>query len=396
VHAADWPQWRGPNRDGICSEAGLLKQWPPAGPTLLWKATGLGKGYSGPAIVGKVLYTMGNIDGKECVLAIETADGSRLWTKPFGPVEYDGYCPGTRSTPTVDGDRLYAVGASGALVAMNRADGEILWQKNYVKDFGGVMPRWAFAESVLVDGDWVVCTPGGAEASIVALDKTTGRTVWAAAIDDKASYSSIVKGTAVGVEQYVAFTYDGVVGLRAADGKLLWRYEEPDHSADWGDVNVMTPIFSEGTVFAASNYGVGGGMARIVKKADGLAAEQAYFTKDMKNHHGGVILLDGTLYGCNDPGILTCLEYETGKVLWHSRKPGKCSVLYADGRLYCRDEKGPICLVEATPSGFKMHGRFEQPDRSDQRAWPHLVIARGRLYVRDQDVLLCYDVRQSQ
>jgi len=339
---------------------------------------------------------MGNKDGREWVLALDVDEGGKqLWARDIGPVEYTSYSPGTRSTPTIDGDRLYALGATGRLVCLNRKSGKPIWSKSYIKDFGGVLPKWAFAESVLIDGDWLLCTPGGTGATVAALDKTTGKTIWAARLGDKASYSSIVVGTAGDVKQYVAFTADRVVGLAARDGKLLWDYKEPDHSAEWGDVNVMTPIWSGGAVFAASNYGVGGGRADVSPTADGFTAKQRYFTKKMKNHHGGVILLDGHLYGCNDPGILTCLNFETGKVMWEDRKPGKCSLLYADGRLYCRDEKGPISLVEATPDGFKLHGRFEQPDRSDQRSWPHLVIASGRLYVRDQDLLLCYDVRSG-
>jgi len=417
--ADDWPNWRGPNRDAICRETGLLQQWPPEGPKLLWKATGLGVGYSGPAIVGTTLYTMGNLDGQEHVLAFDTTSGKRLWAKPFGPVEYVGYSPGTRATPTIDGDRLYALGASGRLVAMNRHSGEIRWRKSFLDDFdaqviaaefaeslrgrlvqskepdapGGV--RWGFSESVLIDGDRLLCTPGGPDATLAALDKLTGRVVWTSKIDARASYASMIVATLAGVRQYVQFTADAVVGVDARDGKLLWRYDAPTHRK-YGGINISTPIASGDTVFAATGYNIGGGLARIEKTSQGLAAREVYFTKDMKNHHGGLILLDGYLYGTNDPGILTCLEHATGKVMWRSRKPGKCSLLYADGMLYCRDEKGPLTLVKATPDHFELHGQFDQPDRSKQKAWPHLVIAHGQLYVRDQDVLLCYDVRAGE
>jgi len=301
--ADDWPNWRGPNRDAICRETGLLQAWPPEGPKLLWKATGLGVGYSGPAIVGTTLYTLGNLDGQEHVLALDTTTGKRLWAKPFGPVEYVGYSPGTRATPTLDGDRLYALGASGRLVSMDRHSGEIRWRTSFLDDF------------------------------------------------DAPAYPK------------------------------------------YGGINISTPIASGDTVFAATGYNVGGGLARIEKTPEGFTAREVYFTKDMKNHHGGLILLDGYLYGANDPGILTCLEYATGKVTWRSRKPGKCSLLYADGMLYCRSETGPLTLVKASPDRFEFHGQFDQPDRSNQKAWPHLVIAHGQMYVRDQDVLLCYDVR---
>lgn len=415
--ADDWPNWRGPSRDAVCRETGLLPQWPPEGLKLLWKATGLGVGYSGPAIVGTTLYTMGNVEGQEQVLALDTTRGKQIWTQPFGPVEYVGYSPGTRATPTVDGDRLYALGASGKLVAMDRQTGEIRWAKNFISDFGArvieseyreslrpeLLPdddpraglRWGFSESVLIDGDRLLSTPGGPDATMAALDKHTGRVLWKSKLDVRACYASMIKATLAGVEQYVQFTADGVLGVDARDGKLLWRYDAPAYPK-YGGINISTPIVSGDTVFAASGYGVGGGLARIEKTPEGLVAREVYFTKEMKNHHGGLILLDGFLYGTNDPGILTCLEYATGKVMWQSRKPGKCSLLYADGMLYCRDENGPISLVKATPDGFHLHGRFDQPDRSKQKAWPHLVIAHGQMYVRDQDVLLCYDVQSAR
>ena len=412
--ADDWPNWRGANRDAICRETGLLEAWPPEGPRLLWKASGMGEGYSGPAIVGTTLYTMGNLDGQEHVLALDTTTGKRLWAQPFGPVEYVGYSPGTRATPTVDGDVLYAMGASGKLVCMDRHTGEIWWGISLISDLGAQVIgvdysesirgrllseddprgglRWGFSESVLIDGKKLLCTPGGPEGTLVALDKNTGRTLWASKIDARASYPSMIKATIGGVAQYVQFTADGVVGVDARNGTFLWRYDAPAHTK-YGGINISTPVCSGDWVFAASGYGVGGGLARIEKTAEGFTAREVYFTKDMKNHHGGLILLDGFLYGANDPGILTCLEYTTGKVMWQSRKPGKCSILYADGMLYCRDENGPLSLVRATPDRFELKGHFEQPDQSGQKTWPHLVIAHGRMYVRDQDVLLCYDVR---
>jgi len=414
VAADDWPNWRGPKRDAICRETGLLQAWPPEGPKLLWKATGLGAGYSGPAIVATTLYTMGNLDGHEHVLALDTTTGKRLWARPIGPVEYIGYSPGTRATPTLDGDRLYALGASGRLVCMNRHTGEILWETNLISDFdsqvigvdysesirGRLLSvddpkaglRWGFSESVLIDGEKLLCTPGGSEATLAALDKHTGRTLWTSKIDARLGYASMIKATIGGVAQYVQFTADGVVGVDARDGTFLWRYDAPAYTK-YGGINISTPVSSGDSVFAASGYGVGGGLARIEKTSDGFTAREVYFTKDMKNHHGGLIILNGYLYGANDPGILTCIEYETGNVKWQSRKPGKCSILYADGMLYCRDENGTISLVRAAPDRFELEGRFEQPHQSGQKTWPHLVIAHGRMYVRDQDVLLCYDVR---
>ena len=393
--AADWPQWRGPNRDAICRETGLLKTWPAGGPKLLWQIRGIGQGYSGPALVGNTLYTMGDKNGKATVFALDIAkDGKQIWATPIGTVKYKGYSPGTRATPTVDGDRVYGLSADGELACLDRKTGKSIWSIDYVKDFGGIMPRWAFAESVLIDGKKLICTPGGPKGTIVALDKMTGKVIWASKFEDKASYSSVVKTELAGVKQYVAFTNANVVGVAVEDGKLLWRYKEPAHRADWGDVNVMTPVVSGDTVFASSNYKTGGGLAKITKTATGLEAKQVWFTKEMANHHGGLILHDGALYGSHDKkGTFTCLDHKTGKVLWTSEAAGKCSVLYADGMLYCRDEAGPITLVKATPTGYVQAGRFDQPRRSKAKAWPHPVIANGKLYIRDQDILLCYDVR---
>ncbi len=400
LRGADWPQWRGANRDGKSPETGLLQQWPDGGPELVWKARGIGQGYSGPAIVGDSLYTMGNKDGKdgrETVFALDLArQGAIAWSTDLGNAEYKGAFPGPRTTPTVDGKRLYVAGPTGRLVCLDTGSGKIVWQRNYVDDWGGVIPRWGFAESVLIDGDWLACMPGGPKGSVVALDKRTGKEIWASTFGDKASYSSLIKISLCGVAQYVGFSFEGLVGVAVADGKLLWRYEKPGHRADWGNVNVMNPIVFDGGVFGSSGYKTGGGMANVVKTANGFKTEEAWFSEDViQNHHGGLVLLDGNLYGCSDPKDLKCLDFKTGAVRWETKEVGKCSVLYADGMLYCRDEKGPISLVKAAPDEFELCGRFDQPDRSKEKAWPHLVIADGRMYVRDQDLLLCYDAAAS-
>ena len=391
--AEDWPSWRGPNRDGICTETGLLKEWPEGGPPLAWKATGLGEGYSGPAIVGNVLYTMGSADGKEWVLALDwTQQGKKVWATPIGPIRHDGggYA-GPRSTPTIDGDRLYTLGAAGDLVCLDAARGKPIWGRDLVRDFGGHIPPWSYAESVLVDGPWVLCTPGGQRSTIAAVDKVRGQPVWGSPIGDTAAYSSIIKVSLGRVKQYVQLTHQGVVGVGAKDGTLLWRYNRPVNQT----ANVSTPIWFGQTIFAASDYGTGGGLVWVKKAGKGFQAQEMYFTRKMKNHHGGLILVDGYLYGADD-AILTCLDYKTGDVKWADRGPGKCSLLYADGMLYARNENGPVSLVEATPKGCRIKGKFDQPDRSNKNSWPHPVIANGMLYLRDQDVLLCYDVRAEK
>ncbi|MFZ1932856.1 MAG: PQQ-binding-like beta-propeller repeat protein [Thermoguttaceae bacterium] len=393
LRADDWPGFRGPHRDGICREKGLLKEWPSEGPKLLWKVTGMGIGNSAPSVVGNVLYTMGQKDGKEWVLALDASrEGKQIWASPIGPVRYDGNgFPGPRSTPTIDGNRLYTLGIAGDVVCMEFKRGRILWRRDVVKDFGGRQARlsWGYAESVLVDGPLVICTPGGPKNTIVALNKNNGRLVWGSPVGDPAAYASVIKVMVGKSKQYVNLTAKGVIGVAAKNGKLLWRYDAPASRV----ANCAACVTSGDTVFAASAYGTGGGLVQITPSGSGFTADQVYFTKKMQNHHGGMVLVDGYLYGCSNPSVLTCLDYKTGKIKWADRTAGKCSVLWADGMLYCRDENGPISLVEATPQGFRLKGRFDQPDRSDRNSWPYLVIANGVMYVRDQDVLLAYDVR---
>jgi outer membrane protein assembly factor BamB len=391
LRAEDWPGFRGPNRDGICQEKGLLAEWPKGGPKLLWTARGLGVGNSTPSVVGNVLYVMGEKNDKEWVMALDVSkQGKVVWESAIGPVRNDGNgFPGPRSTPTIDGNRLYTMGLAGDIVCMNTKTGKILWHRDLVKDYGGTVPSWGYAESVLVDGPWVVCTPGGAKNTIAALNKNNGRLVWGSPVGERAEYASVIKVMVGRQKQYVNLMKKGVVAVAAKDGRFLWRYDAPASRT----ANCSTCVTSGDTVFASCGYGMGGGLVRIEPEGKGFSAKQVYFTKRMQNHHGGMVLVDGFLYGCSDPSILTCIEYKTGKVKWQDRSSGKCSVLWVDGMLYCRSESGPISLVEATPKGFKLKGRFDQPERSDRNSWPYLVISNGVMYVHDQDVLLAYDVR---
>jgi outer membrane protein assembly factor BamB len=398
ISAADWPAWRGPNRDGLCSEKGLLKQWPENGPPLVWKTTGVGEGFGGPAIIGNMLYITGHKDDKQWLYALDVSkEGKQVWATDFGPVRHNGAgFPGTRSTPTVDGDRIYVLGIAGDLVCMDAKDGNIIWQKDLIKDFGGKASMWGYAESPLVDGPNLICTPGGKENSMLALNKTDGSVVWHAALGDTADYASVLKAKICGVDQYVNVTHQGIIGVDCQTGKLLWRYAGMEVPEGVRGANIATTIVSGDSVFAARAYDHGGGRADIVRDGDKFEAKQVFFTKKMQNHHGGVVLVDGMLYGQTNPNLLTCIDYKTGDVKWADKASGKCSVLYADGMLYCRDEKGALSLVEATPDGYKQKGRFMQPDRSDKNAWPHLVIANGMMYVRDQDLILCYDLREKK
>ncbi len=385
----DWPAWRGGDRSGISLETGLADTWPEGGPPLVWQVSGMGEGLSTPSVAGGQLFLMGNRDNRELLIALDRrADGRENWYLDIGPAHEVSY-RGPRSTPTVDGERVYALGVNGDLVCADTASGSLIWKKPLREaPLNGQVGGWGYCESVLIDGPWLICTPGGSQATLAALDKRNGSVVWQAPIGDTADYSSPIKARLAGVDQYVQFTHEGVLGVRAKDGEFLWRYGNPANST----ANCSTPVAGGDTVFAASGYGTGGGLAKIERDGEQFEASEVYFSKKMQNHHGGMILLDGYLYGCDDPGLLTCLEFATGKVMWQDRAAGKCSVVYAEGKLFCRGEDGPVSLVAADPNEFRLLGRFDQPQRSGQPAWPHPVVASGRLYIRDQDVLFCYDV----
>jgi outer membrane protein assembly factor BamB len=611
--AADWPQWRGPNRDGKSADTGLLKPWPENGPPLAWRVDTLGGGYSAPSIAAGRIFGMSNRGDKEIVWALSEKDASELWVTPLGPAFQQQASQGREGpacTPTVDGERLYVEGLAGTVACLQVKDGKIVWQCSLTEDFGGRRPMWSYRESPLVDGDKVIVTPGGADAILVALNKLTGETIWKATMSDSpagatpapggpsggpapaspdasrgggsasgvtgtkdpglftsehfsmtafsckipngkylaklyfaetyqgitgpgqrvfsfnvqgqefkdfdiwvkaggpkrayvetvpvevtngefrivftpkvenpainaieiipqaegaasgaatvrinagsaatftdssgnvwqpdqgfeggmtnpmtggsggfgglpggdrggpggfggfgggggAAYVSPIMVDFDGQRQYVQLTARALIGIAASDGKFLWRYDKP---ANRFGIICATPIYHDGMVFASSAYGAGGGLLKLSKDADGaVQAEEVYATTDMQNHHGGMILLDGYLYGAsggNEGGALVCLDFQTGKVMWDQRdtagRRAKGSVALADGRLYYRMEDGTVVLIEPSPKQYIERGRFEQPDRSRAPAWPHPVIANGKLYLRDQDLLLCYAIK---
>jgi outer membrane protein assembly factor BamB len=394
--AFDWPQWQGPDRNAISRETGLLKKWPKEGPRLVWKAEKLGGGYSAPSISAGRIFGMSFREQDEVVWALDEATGKELWSTriaeakrapgPNGP-------EGSRGTPTIDGDVLFTLGENGDLVCLETASGKERWHKNLISDFGGTIPRWGYSESPLVDGDKVIVTPGAKDATLVALDKKTGETIWKDKFPEggSAHYSSVIVADVDGEREYVQFLQKAVVGVSAKDGKPLWHFDQPAN----GISNISTPIYSDHSVFAASAYGKGGALAKI---GNGSQAEVIYATKNMKNHHGGMVVVGGYLYGANggngETPALVCLDFKTGKVMWEERKAGKGSLAYADGCLYYRDENGSMLLVEANPKEYVELSRFNQPERTKAKAWSHPVIANGKLYLRDQNVLFCYDIKQ--
>ena len=390
VTSSEWNQFRGPNRDNISPETGLLKQWPDAGPELAWSASGIGEGYSSVSISRGRLFTMGNRDGAEAVTALDLATGREVWSVATGREYREGQGNGPRGTPTIVDDRVYALGGNGDLACLEADDGEIVWKKNILQEFGGRNITWGISESVLIDGDRLICTPGGSNGTMVALDRSSGSTVWVSQVPGKpqAAYSSAIAVDVGGVRQYVNFTSAGVVGVRASDGQAMWGQKESSN----GTANCSTPVAFNNQVFTASGYGTGGALFQLQSRGGVTSSQAVFATRDMKNHHGGMVALDGFLYGC-DEQILTCVNLRNGQIAWKSRSVGKGSVAYADGHLYVRSEGGPVTLVEANPQAYVEKGRFDQPSRSGRPAWSHPVVADGKLFLRDMNTLLAFDLK---
>ena len=398
VGADDWPQWRGPDRSGVSKETGLLKEWPKGGPPLAWKTAGLGTGFATPSISNGRVYLLGGRkdNTEEYLIALNEKDGKEIWSTKIGRVGANRgqQYPAPRSTPAADGDRIYALSSDGDLVCVEAADGKLIWHKHLEKDFGGRRGNWAYAESPLIDGDVLVCTPGGSKATMVALNKKTGDVIWTASVPEgnEAAYSSIVMAQAGGTKQYVNFLSGSLVGISAKDGKLLWSYPKTANRI----ANIPTPLSGDGYVFSASGGGRGGGgggLIQLVPEGQGIVPKEVFFSDRLGSHIGGFIRVGDYLYG-TDNTQLKCVDYKTGEVKWQDRSVGKGSLTAAEGLLYVRGERGAVALVEATPAGYRERGRFDQPDRNPQYpAWPYPVIANGKLYLRDYDILLCYDIK---
>jgi len=398
---ADWPRFRGPNVDGLSPEKGLLQTWPEAGPPLIWKLEGLGNGYSTIAIADGRILTMGDREegSKETqfVLCFSLAERKLLWATPVG----DPHSDGPRCTPTVDGDRTYAVTTDGNLVCLETATGKLAWKKNFRDDFGGkMMSGWRYSESPLVDGEKLLCTPGGQDAAIVALDKHTGAVIWKSALGeigrkgkDGAGYSSMVAADIDGVRQYVQIMGRGAVGVAADDGRLLWSYNKIAN----GTANIPTPIVRGNHVFVTTSYKTGSALLRLTRDGNRMKAEEVWFhgPDQFENHHGGVVLVGDYLYGGDgqNQGKPVCLEFLTGKVMWKAKAPGRQSaaVLFADGNLIFRYQDGTVALIEANPKEFLVKGQFSQAVTSGP-AWPYPVIHDGKLYLRSKNTLMCYDI----
>lgn len=403
----NWPQWRGPARDGVSTETGLLQRWPAGGPPKLFSARGLGTGYSSVAITGGRIYTMGDLRAGQHVIALDEETGKTIWATRIGsaypsPDDFSG----PRGTPTVDGALLYAIGTDGQLVCLDAVAGKERWRRDLARDFGGfMMSGWEWSESPLVDGDRVIVTPGGPKAGIVALDKMTGKEIWRAAIPrggsagvDGAGYSSIVISNGAGVKQYVQLMGRGLVGVRASDGQFLWSYNRVANST----ANISTPIVRGNYVFASTSYGAGAALVELSPGAEGrVTATERYFIDGSRfqNHHGGMVLVGDHIYAGHGQsnGFPVCIELTTGRLVWPQSRSsvgsGSAAVIAADGRLYFRYQNGQVVLIEATPAAYREAGSFQIPN-PDRLSWPHPVIAAGRLYLREQDALHVYNLKR--
>jgi outer membrane protein assembly factor BamB len=387
IHADNWPQWQGPDRTGLSKETGLLKTWPANGPSTIWTSPNLGNGYGSVAVAGDRIFLQGMHQGKSLVYALNLADGKGVWSKAIGDAADNDRGSGPRGTPTVDGDRLYVLTENGDLACL-KTDGTAVWHRNILRDFSGSQIQWLISESPLVDGPHVIVTPGGPGASIVKLEKMTGKTVWTTKeLSDPAGYSSPIVADVGGIRTYLTFTASAGVGVRASDGKLMFRYPKAANRT----ANITTPIFSDNKVFFTSAYDTGAGLLGLTVQNESVTSNEIYFTREMKNHHGGVILSNGYLYGFSD-SILTCLEFATGKLMWRDRSVGKGAITFADGNLYLQGENNLVGLAEASPEGYKEHGRFQIADKG-LPSWAHPVVSGARLYVRNQDTLVAYDIK---
>jgi outer membrane protein assembly factor BamB len=389
--ATDWPTFRGADRQDISKDTGLLKQWPEGGPKQLWVYDNAGLGYSGFAVVSGTLYTMGARDAAEYLIALDANTGKEKWVAEVGPLLTNGWGNGPRSSPTVDGDRVYAMGGKGELGCFSTKDGKKLWSLNMTSE-GGKVPGWGYTESVLVDGPNVICTPGGPKGAVMALDKMTGKKVWQSAEwTEPAQYSSIIAVDHNGARQYLQHTSTTFAGVNAKDGKVLWKVDFPGKTAV-----IPTAIYKDSKAYMSAGYGAGCVQVDI---GPGNTVKEVYANTNMVNHHGGVVLVGDYLYGYSDKGGWTCQDWKTGDVKWAEKKLGKGAITCADGKLYLLEENtGKVVLIDASPDGWKEHGSLTVSPQTTQRSpkgkiWTHPVVSNGKLYLRDQEYVYCYDVK---
>lgn len=388
--AGDWPQWRGPDRTDVSTEKGLLKAWPADGPKRVWMYRDAGLGYAGFSVADGLVYTMGARGQQEFAIALDAETGEQKWATKVGGRLGNRWGDGPRSTPTVDGDRVYALGGQGGLACLDAKTGKQKWSVT-MQSLGGKVPGWGYTESVLVDGDKVICTPGGDKGAVAALDKMTGKTIWQSKdFTEGAQYSSPIVVEHAGKRQYIQRTMKALVGVDAASGDVLWKTGFPGRTA-----MIPTPIYRDGRVYIAGGYGTG---CKQVRLGDDQSVTETFMNKVMKNHHGGVILVGDHLYGYSDGAGWVCQDWKSGEMVWNDKSLGKGAIACADGMLYLVEEgSGKVALIDASPDGYNERGRFTLSPQTEQRSpsgkiWVHPVIANGKMYLRDQEIVYCYDV----
>ncbi len=386
--ADSWPQWEGPQHDNISPDKGLLKSWPKEGPKLLWKFDDCGKGYATVSIADGMIFTAGDFGDDSTVIALDM-NGKLKW-KGKGGRGWKASYPGSRGTPTYNDGMVYYLSGSGSAVALDAKTGATVWEADVTSAYEAKCPQWGMAESLYVDGDNVLCTPGGSKGFMVALNKKTGKVAWVCdKFKDTASYCSPVVVDAAGIRQIITMGSKNVVGIDAKNGALLWS----NPKATQYNVHATTPVYKDGCVYVTSGYGSGCMLLKI--GADGKSVSEVWSSKDLDDHHGGVVLLDGHIYGSGDKSSgWWCLDFKTGKKLWNNKGVGKGSVTYADGMLYCLGEGGAAALVEASPAGYKEVSRFDVPQEAKDTFWAHPVVCGGRLYIRHANFLYAYDVKK--
>jgi len=401
LQAQDWTQWRGENREGVVKQAGLNLDWEKKKPPLLWTYRQAGVGFSSPSVAGTTLYMTGSDIENDFAFAVDTRTGKELWKQVVGERFRQEWGDGPRGSITIDGNRLYLILGTGQILCLSAADGKIVWQKNFITDFGGkIMSDWGYSESPLIDGNLVVCTPGGGRGTMVALDKNTGNLVWQSKEwTDDAGYSSPIVAVVHGTRQYIQQSSKGVAGVSAADGKLLWRVANPGYQT----AVIPTPVYHDNTVFVSSGYNAGCMYIRLAKEGNQFKAETVYSNNVMTNQHGGVVLMNGHIYGFSDVGGWVCQNLATGAQAWVQARSafggGKGTVLGVNDRLIVMEERqGTMAVLAASPDGWKEFGRVQIPERTKiqtrtNSVWAHLVIADGKLYLRDQDLLFCFDLK---
>lgn len=404
VLAEDWPQWRGPQRDGKSSESNVDLDWTDSAPKMLWRVDGVGSGYASMAIVDSVIYTTGNTGSGQAIVARSAKDGSKVWATQITPKNPKHGYPGARSTPSVTQEHVYAVTSDGQVVCLDRTNGKKVWAKSFQNEWQGkMMSGWGYSESPLIDGNKIICTPGGENALIVALDRKTGNQIWASKSfssdkgKDGAGYSSVVISNAAGVKQYVTLTGRGVVSVDAESGNKLWTYAPVANKT----ANIPTPVPFGDHIFCSSGYGTGSALLKVSQSGNGLSVKEEYFLDPatLQNHHGGMIQVGDYLYCGNghNNGMPTCLKISSGEVVWGGKMrgvgKGSAAITMVGDHLLFRYQSGQLASIAATPDGYQLKGHF-MPDHQEGKSWSHPVVVDGKLYLREQNVLMCYDVRK--